>query len=116
MRGAGGVGGRGCRLDFDTAAVPGWNTHDAVRVSGSLQFPPGMILPDSSAATSEINKVIYEPLDGVYGTDSFAYSVTDCLEYGAPTTISVELPTPRAALIARPFVAASVVKDNANGS
>jgi hypothetical protein len=85
------------RLDLDTAAASGWNNFDAAKVFGSLEMPPGLILPQSSAASGSENQVAYQALVGVHGVDSFDYQVTDCLGYGAAATITISLPEPLAA-------------------
>ena len=41
---------------------------------------------------------------GVHGVDSFAYQVTDCMGYGSPETITVELPSPSGGLESIPFL------------
>lgn len=96
------------RLDLDTAAAAGWNNFDAAKLYGSLEFPPGLILPDATDAGAE-NKVIYAPLSGVHGTDSFEYAVTDCLGYGPPSTISTTLATPSAAFEVLPYLSVSAI-------
>ena len=83
------------RIDFDTAAAPGWNMFDAVRVTGMLQLSPGDIIPDANGTS----KVIYVPLPGAHGIDIFDVQVSDCLAYGSSTPVTVSLPAP-----ARPFV------------
>ena len=98
------------RLDLDTKAAAGWNNYDAVSLHGSLEFPPGLILPDSRAAPGEENKVTYLPLDGVHGVDRFEFTTTDCLAYGAPTEVTITLPAPSGAqqvAAAPPFLSAS---------
>jgi hypothetical protein len=97
------------RVDLDTAAAVGWNTYDAARLTGSLDVPPGLILPVTTNAPGEENRVSYLALVGVHGVDSFTYQVTDCMSYGAPATVEVVLPTPAAAFESAPFLAVSVV-------
>ena len=103
------------RLDLDTAAAPGWNNFDAVKVLGHLDPPPGLILPDATAPGAE-NKVTYVGLPGVFGTDTFAYEVTDCLEYGPPATVSVELQQPAAPFRSVPYLAIPLVQASSGAS
>jgi hypothetical protein len=96
------------RVDLDTAAAAGWNTYDAARLTGALDVPPSIILPVTTNAPGEENRVRYQPLVGVHGIDSFTYQVSDCMSYGAPATVDVVLPKPAAAFESAPFFAVSV--------
>ena len=95
------------RVDLNTALASGWNNFDAAKVFGSLEMPPGLILADST--DSNLNKVAYTALPGMHGVDTFAYEVTDCLGYGAPTTMTVMLPEPATAFSAAVHKSFSVI-------
>jgi hypothetical protein len=97
------------RVDLDTAAASGWNNYDAAKIIGTIDFPPGLILPDNTAPAGHENRVAYVPLRGVHGVDSFEYAVTDCLAYGPPAAVHVTLPTPAAPFDAQPYASISAV-------
>ena len=71
---------------------------------GSLEFPPGLILPDSTASPGEENKISYQALPGVHGVDRFEYAQTDCLGFGASSPVTVSLPTPAGPFESPPFL------------
>ncbi|KAK3246496.1 hypothetical protein CYMTET_43969, partial [Cymbomonas tetramitiformis] len=84
------------RLDFDPAAVPGWNNHDGMSLRGSFEFPPGQVSSSSGV-------VSYAPLHGFHSSDGttpldeFTYVASDCLDEGkegAPVKMVVRDPAP----------------------
>ena len=83
------------RLDLDTAAASGWNNWDAAKLYGSETPTPGLVKPNKALVGAE-NRVVYEPLPGVSGTDFFEYELTDCLNYGPATRVEFVLPVPSA--------------------
>jgi len=92
------------RVDLDTDAASGWNNFDAAKLFGSLEQPPGLILPQASNGAGSENKIAYTALNGIHGTDTFHYQVTDCLGYGDASPISITLPAPSAAFASMPHV------------
>jgi hypothetical protein len=80
------------RLEFDTAAVPGWNTFDAVMLHGGSSPTSGLVLANVSAVKP--NQVIYAPWPGLHGKDFFEYSVSDCFEWGKPSPVHVTVEPP----------------------
>ena len=64
---------------------------DAAKIFGSTEQPPGLVLPDQTSGT---NRVIYEAIPGVHGTDRFGYVFTDCLDYGEESFITINLDIP----------------------
>ena len=91
------------RIDLDTQAASGWNNYDAAELSGTLEFPPGLILPDGTATGAE-NKVGYVTLPGVHGVDKYSYAVTDCYSYGSPSDVTLTIPAPPGAFKQPPFL------------
>ncbi|KAK3242765.1 hypothetical protein CYMTET_47560 [Cymbomonas tetramitiformis] len=84
------------RLDFDPAAVPGWNNHDAMALRGSFEFPPGQVSSPSGA-------IMYAPAHGVHSSDGstpvveFTYLASDCVDEGkegASVKLAVGVPEP----------------------
>eukprot|EP00854_Cymbomonas_tetramitiformis_P003066 gene3066-3894_t len=95
------------RLDFDPAAVPGWNNHDGMSLRGSFEFPPGQDLdgcPNKDALwwdlREECSTRMHDDMWGVPGTtplDEFTYVASDCLDEGkegAPVKMVVRDPAP----------------------
>ena len=82
------------RLDFDTAAVPGWNNFDAVAAFGTTGPATGLVHATTSATSP--NRVVYQPWAGIHGTDYFEYKLTDCSDVSneaARAIVTVEPPT-----------------------
>jgi hypothetical protein len=100
------------RLDFDTVGAPGWNNFDAVQLIGHLTVPGGLVLPDPTAAAS----VEYTPRMGVHGVDRFTFTTSDCLAYGAPSTVNLTLPAPAAAFVAPPYASYGTSQRTSNVS
>ncbi len=77
------------RLDLDTAAAPGWNNFDAVRIEGFKHVPPRLVLPDTSAPAGEENAVDYTALSGIHGVDQFKYTLSDCVSTCEPAVVTM---------------------------
>ena len=78
------------RIDYDTSKVQGWNCFDAAKLTGSLELPSGDVVPDKMGR----NKVTYEPLPGTHGSDAFDFELSDCLAYGPPKAVTIQVPAP----------------------
>jgi hypothetical protein len=104
------------RVDLDTAAAAGWNNYDAAKIIGTVDFPPGLILPNSHAPAGHENQVLYMPPRGVHGVESFEYAVTDCLAEGPPATVHITLPTPTAPFDALPYASITAILPTSSAS
>ena len=87
--------------------------YDAAKLFGSLEVPPGLVLPDATATPGEENKVGYVALAGVHGLDEFDYQVTDCLGYGPAATVAVTLATPSVPFSSAPYLSISAMATDA---
>jgi len=65
-------------------------------ISGSQEPPVGLVLPQASLA--EANRVVYKPLPGIHGNniDSFAFTLSDCVDSGEATTALLSVAAPAA--------------------
>ena len=80
------------RLEFDTAASPGWNALDAARLIGTTNVASGLVLAIPGAESP--NRVTYEPWVGVHGNDSLAYTGIWCHHpTNSPTRRPADQPT-----------------------
>mmetsp|Transcript_105238 Transcript_105238/g.303571 ORF Transcript_105238/g.303571 Transcript_105238/m.303571 type:complete len:1201 (-) Transcript_105238:380-3982(-) len=84
------------RLEFDTAAVPGWNTFDAVELSGTADQVAGLVMSVDDAVHP--NRIMYEPWSGVHGNDTFKFVSSDCISWSdEPGVVDVVIQPPRGA-------------------
>ena len=80
------------RVDLDTEAAPGWNNFDGARLTGTLDLPPGDVIPDAEGN----NAVVYVPIGGTHGIDTFDFQLSDCMGYGPDTIVTLSMPAPAA--------------------
>ena len=84
------------RLEFDTMTVPGWNTFDAVELSGTADQLAGLVTSVDDAVHP--NRIMYEPWSGVHGNDTFKFVSSDCISWSdEPGVVDVVIQPPRGA-------------------
>jgi len=75
------------RIDLDTSMVPGFNSYDAMKLTGTLEFPPGLI-KDSQ------NRLVYLPREGIHGSEEVSFFSAECFSEGAVRNHKLEIEIP----------------------